>query len=303
MISARTMSADRTPISMQVSAAANSEPQSTFRGVISYYTDIFTTFAGTVRNFLSGIFSTGTRRGIEGTARIGSGNTLVSAQLQGRRSAAGPIATDTITCTSQAGSTQTVSGAQHRCDGGKTIVTVLAPSGASTWVLVLGSDGSIEQQLNCFDQIGNQPPSDFTNNQYCITYAPGNNHEAGLGRYLVACRSTVGSDACLQDTTQPTTQQPPAQTSLPPSNNDASLGVVPLLVHRGYTTQVSWTSQNARSCTVSGTNGDAWKGTSGKEISTAINQRTTYTLACSMKDDQRITKTETVTIVPTFQER
>jgi hypothetical protein len=33
-----------------------------------------------------------------------------------------------------------------------TIVTALAPSGASTWVIVLSSDGTVQQQLNCFDQ-------------------------------------------------------------------------------------------------------------------------------------------------------
>jgi hypothetical protein len=308
----------------QLSAAATSDSESTVQSFVSYYTDIFRTFAGTVVNYISGIFSTGTTPGIEGSAQVTSGNTLVSnsvssgsaAESDGTSSQSEP---DTITCTSQAGRTQTVSGAVYKCGSdGETVVTALAPSGAGTWVIVVGSDGSILQQLNCFDQPQDAPPYDFTGNQYCATYGYGSSREMGVGRYLVACLSTVGNpcstpEPVVQTEQEPSTTTPPQQNEYVPvptddeapssAGNDATLTAIPLLVHQGDTTQVSWTSVNARTCTVTGTNGDEWKGVSGSKTSSAISHQVAYTLACVMNDDQHITRSTVVNIVPTFQER
>ena len=295
--------------SSQLSAAATSGSESTFPSFVSYYTDIFKTFAGTVVNYISGIFRTGTTPGIEGSAQVTSGNTLVSNSVSsgsagshaGTSSQSVP---DTITCTSQAGRTQTVSGAQYQCDStGDTIVAATAPSGLGTWVLVFGNDSSIKQQLNCFDGVAYDPsttPYDFTSNEYCMTYGSGAYRTYGHGRYLVACQSTVASDACATSEPEQIEQTDDNDDQVKP--NAAILTAVPRLVHQGATTQVSWTSVNARTCTVTGTNGDEWEGISGSKTSRAINQQTRYTLTCMMNDDQQLIKNAVVNILPSFHE-
>jgi hypothetical protein len=62
----------------------------------------------------------------------------------------------------------------------------------------------------------------------------------------------------------------------------ATLSAVPLLVHQGLTSVISWTSTNAASCSVAGSNGDSWtdKSSTGK-TSLPINGQTTYTLHCA----------------------
>src|SRR6202044_2956417 len=43
--------------------------------------------------------------------------------------------------------------------------------------------------------------------------------------------------------------------SLPPAGD---IGAVPALVQSGNSTQISWSAFNVSSCSISGTNGDAW---------------------------------------------
>jgi hypothetical protein len=88
---------------------------------------------------------------------------------------------------------------------------------------------------------------------------------------------------------------------------DATLKAVPALVHSGAVTTVSWTSQNTTSCTVHGTNGDSWTGTSSSgKTSTPIIGQTTYTLHCNALagvTPSSIDKSVIVNIVPTFNEK
>jgi hypothetical protein len=58
----------------------------------------------------------------------------------------------------------------------------------------------------------------------------------------------------------------------------------PRLVGSGKTTQISWSSENAASCTVTGSNGDTWDGLNGSETSSPITQVTTYTIQCDDAD-------------------
>ena len=89
----------------------------------------------------------------------------------------------------------------------------------------------------------------------------------------------------------------------------ATLKVVPLLVHPGDTTVVSWTSQSVTSCVVYGTNGDSWSGAysgiSGK-TSSPIQGQTIYTLHCIAfpgATPATIDRTATVNVIPTFIEQ
>ncbi len=118
----------------------------------------------------------------------------------------------------------------------------------------------------------------------------------------------------------------------------SSITAVPLLVHAGDTTDVSWSASRVRSCTVTGTNGDSWTSapaagsmqnaqntdangpsqgggqtaqqqaqqTSGSiyatQQSSPILQQTVYTLTCTRAAGNPLVSTVTVNIIPTFQE-
>lgn len=90
----------------------------------------------------------------------------------------------------------------------------------------------------------------------------------------------------------------------PPS---ATLKAVPSLVASGRTTTISWTSNGARSCAVTGSNGDgaggAWTGRNGSQISSPITLKTDYTLVCNGFDGTTITKKVSVNIIPNWQEQ
>jgi hypothetical protein len=87
----------------------------------------------------------------------------------------------------------------------------------------------------------------------------------------------------------------------------ATLKAVPLLVHSGGTTSVSWSAFKVASCTVRGTNGDSWTGkASDGKTSSAISGQTIYTLHCNGyagANPPSIDKSVIVNIVPTFNEK
>ena len=90
-----------------------------------------------------------------------------------------------------------------------------------------------------------------------------------------------------------------------PSPN-ATLKAVPSLVKKDNTTLVSWSSQYATACTVSGTNGDSWTGLSGSQTSSPIHSQTTYTLNCTGEegaDPSSVQKKAVVNIAPVFEEK
>lgn len=77
---------------------------------------------------------------------------------------------------------------------------------------------------------------------------------------------TAGSATCLY--------------TAPSGNITAS----PRLVASGKTTTISWTTTDAESCTVSGTNGDTWTGTNASRTSSPITQVVYYTIQCDDAD-------------------
>ena len=92
----------------------------------------------------------------------------------------------------------------------------------------------------------------------------------------------------------------------PPPALSATLSASPKLLRIGKTSVLSWSSTNASSCTLVGTNGNSWSGTSSEgETSTPIQSQTIYTLHCvgvSGSMPSTIDKTETINIIPTESE-
>lgn len=81
----------------------------------------------------------------------------------------------------------------------------------------------------------------------------------------------------------------------------------PQVVRPGRTTRIHWNVDNVESCTVTGSNGDSWtaldSGNPGK-VSSAISERTSYTLDCDTYGDTAFSpETIYVNVVPVFQER
>lgn len=82
----------------------------------------------------------------------------------------------------------------------------------------------------------------------------------------------------------------------------ANIYAKPSLVKKGGTTVVKWQGREVTACTVEGTNGDKWEGTSGERTSGIINAITTYTLTCTAFNGQTVTDQATVGIIPVFEE-
>jgi hypothetical protein len=88
---------------------------------------------------------------------------------------------------------------------------------------------------------------------------------------------------------------------------ELTLRAVNTAVQPGKSTSIVWGAKNveAGSCTLSGTNNDSWElsDEGGVETTSAINERTTYTLACKNVAGQTVSKSVTVQKLPVFNER
>ena len=86
-------------------------------------------------------------------------------------------------------------------------------------------------------------------------------------------------------------------------NPSLSLNLAPeKVVRSGDRVRVSWSAQNVQSCTVSGTNGNFWTGTSGNRNSSPITEETVFTLTCTDLMSGQVSVSETIRILPSFQE-
>lgn len=87
---------------------------------------------------------------------------------------------------------------------------------------------------------------------------------------------------------------------------DLYIRATPSLVRVGATSQVHWGATRVTSCTVAGTNGDAWTGITsplGGELTASIRGEVVYTLTCLDRSGGTQTKKAVVTIIPSFQEK
>ena len=84
------------------------------------------------------------------------------------------------------------------------------------------------------------------------------------------------------------------------------LQLIPNLVSSGETAQVYWNVSNAKSCTVTGTNGNSWSAASSPangDTSKPITAATTYTLSCTAYGaNPSVTESETVNVAPVYKE-
>lgn len=90
------------------------------------------------------------------------------------------------------------------------------------------------------------------------------------------------------------------------SANDLSIRVTPSLVRKGVTTKVHWSSQNMNSCSMRGSNGDAWSGLASPvngEVTSAILGQVTYTLTCRTVGGETYSKQATVNVLPSWREQ
>ena len=94
----------------------------------------------------------------------------------------------------------------------------------------------------------------------------------------------------------------------PPQVDDPLFDVFPNLVRSESKVTVEWTAAWA-SCIVDGTNGDYWESeheeaSTRTELSSEIKGRTVYTIQCDVgAENERYTDSETVNIIPVFEER
>jgi hypothetical protein len=54
----------------------------------------------------------------------------------------------------------------------------------------------------------------------------------------------------------------------------------PAIVKKGQTGTIAWSVTNAKSCTVTGSNGDTWSGLTGNQTTSALTAQTIFTLTC-----------------------
>lgn len=89
---------------------------------------------------------------------------------------------------------------------------------------------------------------------------------------------------------------------LPPTPT-GTLSVTPKIVPKDKSATVNWSVSNTTSCQVTGTNGNAWYGTSGPQTTSPIVQTTTYTLQCAnVLGATSTVGTATVSLQPIWQE-
>jgi hypothetical protein len=84
------------------------------------------------------------------------------------------------------------------------------------------------------------------------------------------------------------------------------LQAAPQIVTQGTPTRLYWNLNNVESCTITGTNGDSYSGASspaGGRQTSAIEQQTIYTLSCAGSDGSTVEETQTVNILPVFNEQ
>ncbi len=88
-------------------------------------------------------------------------------------------------------------------------------------------------------------------------------------------------------------------------NLSGHLQARPPVVNQGASTRIHWDVSNVSGCTVTGTNGDSWTGTSSGnpgQTSAPLTQQTVYTINCTPLDGSTLQERVTVNVVPIFQE-
>jgi hypothetical protein len=104
---------------------------------------------------------------------------------------------------------------------------------------------------------------------------------------------SAGSSSCLYP--PPSFIQSGAQTG--------HLTALPSLLPKGTPTTLYWNVGNVSTCSLTGSDGESWTGTSGTHTTTPVSQQTVFTLSCAGLDSSTVNESITVNNVPVFQER
>jgi hypothetical protein len=167
----------------------------------------------------------------------------------------------------------------------------------------------------CANISGNQPvvPTGYiASGGNCVNYCTPQAYCSGNDLYV----NTIPLNTCVSSFSQTCSYQclsgacviPPAPAFTATTGFTGHIQVQPSIVRSGNTIRVYWNVDNVASCTVNGSNGDYWTGTSSGgagKLSTAITQRTVYTLTCNALSGYTpasFSESTTVNILPIFQE-
>lgn len=111
------------------------------------------------------------------------------------------------------------------------------------------------------------------------------------------------NSSCTDTTVKACSYECRAGECVAPPSATISITATPGLVRQGQTTRIVWSARYVESCSVTGTNGDAWSGTSGDTASGIIETQTTFTLNCIDLEGRAVSASANVSVSPIFQER
>lgn len=104
----------------------------------------------------------------------------------------------------------------------------------------------------------------------------------GAGSQTISYTNDQCQTSTVTTCVSPQFCSPGSSACLTPSPS-GSISASSLLVHFGDTVEITWSTNDTVSCTISG-NGDTWTGTSGSDTSSPITDFTTYTISCDDLD-------------------
>jgi len=184
--------------------------------------------------------------------------------------------------------------------------TELSPSGVwHTEPYTANLAGAHEVRIYSFDESGLS--SSWSSRWYICTEPGTASSQCSTGYFCSGSDLYYRSQACTETFVQRCAYECVAGACIPPPIGapTASIQAVPSLVNSGQTAQVSWSSTNVTSCSVSEDNptiDDAWSGETGARTTSGIRQETTYTLVCIGNNGQQVTDSATVKVAPKTQE-
>lgn len=149
-------------------------------------------------------------------------------------------------------------------------------------------------------------PSDPHYTGECSTYAQSSYDTPGGGcEVTYSCSGSNLINNCTGNVAQVCSYACSSGFCIYPPEPELEITATPTLLRRGETSVISWTSENMDSCVVTENNpsiSNTWTGTSGTQTSGAIEEQTIYTLTCEV-DDEELTDSVTVNIIPVFEEQ
>lgn len=162
--------------------------------------------------------------------------------------------------------------------------------GSTTTYTYSGTFSSNGQPFSCQTTVSVVPPGGgaCTAMYFCTS--------AGTGRYFRNAQ-------CSNSAVEPCPYGCVNGQCLAPDAPTVTWSVRPQLVRSGESVRVTWSGTDLASCQVSSDHGDSWPGISGARDSKPVTRQTVFTLSCAGNlEGSSILRTETVNVIPVFQE-